>query len=84
MFLKKIIVFVFQVVISRSKQTQPHVNIALDTHPVTSAVVINETSKQNEYVLVSTAKKVKFTIQDLFLRIIPSYAALHTEQHLNN
>ncbi|XP_040199707.1 hepatocyte growth factor receptor [Rana temporaria] len=47
-----------QVVISRSKQTQPHVNIALDTHPVTSAVVINETSKQNEYVLVSTEKKV--------------------------
>nr|DBA31224.1 TPA: hypothetical protein GDO54_007103 [Pyxicephalus adspersus] len=47
-----------QVVVSRSAQTHPHVNIALDTHPVSSAVVINETSKQNGYVLVSTGKKL--------------------------
>ncbi|KAM9312499.1 hepatocyte growth factor receptor [Gastrophryne carolinensis] len=47
-----------QILISRSGRPKPHVNIALDTHPVSSAMVHNETSKENGYVLVSTGMKI--------------------------
>ncbi|KAM3925183.1 hepatocyte growth factor receptor [Leptodactylus fuscus] len=47
-----------QVVVSRSSHAQPHVNIQLDTSPISPTVVINETSKDNGYILVSTGMKI--------------------------
>ncbi|XP_075713237.1 hepatocyte growth factor receptor isoform X2 [Rhinoderma darwinii] len=47
-----------QVVVSRSSHAQPHVDIPLDTRPVSPTVVINDTSKDNGYILVSTGMKV--------------------------
>ncbi|XP_075065085.1 hepatocyte growth factor receptor [Mixophyes fleayi] len=47
-----------QAVISRSGETQPHVNIHLGAHPVSSAVVINDASKESGYVLVSTGMQI--------------------------
>ncbi|XP_044136230.1 hepatocyte growth factor receptor isoform X1 [Bufo gargarizans] len=47
-----------QVVVSRSSHAKPHVNIPLDQHPVSPTVVINETSKDNGYMLVSTGMKI--------------------------
>ncbi|XP_063302921.1 hepatocyte growth factor receptor isoform X1 [Pelobates fuscus] len=47
-----------QVVISRSGLTKPHVNFMLGGGPVSSAVVINKTSTENGYTLVSTGMQV--------------------------
>ncbi|XP_068132552.1 hepatocyte growth factor receptor-like [Hyperolius riggenbachi] len=47
-----------QVVISRSGQTQPHVNIALDTQPISSIEVISGTPMENGYALVSAGNKI--------------------------
>ncbi|XP_053318265.1 hepatocyte growth factor receptor isoform X2 [Spea bombifrons] len=47
-----------QVVISRSGQTKPHINFLLDSNPVSPIVVINQTSTENGYTLVSTGMQI--------------------------
>ncbi|XP_063783305.1 hepatocyte growth factor receptor isoform X2 [Pseudophryne corroboree] len=47
-----------QIEISRTGHTQPHVNIQLDAHPVSSSQVMKDTSKENGYVLVSTGMQI--------------------------
>ncbi|XP_069620944.1 hepatocyte growth factor receptor [Ranitomeya imitator] len=47
-----------QVVVSRSSHAEPHVNIPLDAHPISPTVLINETSKNNGYILVSAGMKI--------------------------
>ncbi|XP_056429828.1 hepatocyte growth factor receptor [Hyla sarda] len=47
-----------QVIVSRSTHAQPHVDIPLDTRPVSPIIVINGTSKNNGYILVSTGMKI--------------------------
>ncbi|XP_069085023.1 hepatocyte growth factor receptor [Pleurodeles waltl] len=47
-----------QVALSRSGQTKPHVDFLLDTHPVSSEVVIQRSSVQDGYTLVITGRKI--------------------------
>uniref|UniRef100_A0A8C5MDM8 Hepatocyte growth factor receptor n=1 Tax=Leptobrachium leishanense TaxID=445787 RepID=A0A8C5MDM8_9ANUR len=47
-----------QVLISRTGQTKPHVNFPLGGSPVSPTVVINKTSSENGYTLVSTGMQV--------------------------
>ncbi|KAM8972748.1 hepatocyte growth factor receptor [Pelodytes ibericus] len=47
-----------QVVISRSGQTKPHINFLLEPSPVSPITVINKTSSDSGYTLVSTGMQI--------------------------
>ncbi|XP_061496040.1 hepatocyte growth factor receptor isoform X2 [Rhineura floridana] len=47
-----------QIVISRSERTQPYVNFHLDSHPVSSEVIIENLPGNNGYILVVTRNRI--------------------------